>query len=98
MKIYHSPLFYAHVFFAWYFVKNLCVFTQEASTRNDGSLILVIVLAFAGILGLGLGLLLDLGIRGLPLSHGIKTGLLLLSGLLLAIGWYRGSALLGVSG
>ncbi len=94
MKIYHSPLFYAHIFFLLFFLKAVSGFVKEASERNDGSLMLVIILFAAGSLGILSGLLIDYGIRAIPISIAMKWALQVGLTLLLAIGWYKGVLLL----
>lgn len=94
MYIYQSPLFYAHILFLFFFLRALSDFVKEAQQRNDGSLILVIVLFTAGSLGLFSGLLIDYGIRIVPGPILFKWVLQLGLGLLMAFGWHQGMALL----
>ncbi len=94
MKIYHSPLFYAHLFFLIFFIKQLSLFIKEATNRNDGSLILALILFVAGSFGIFSGLLIDYGIRIISLSTLVKWVIQLGLSLLLAMGWYRGFLLI----
>ncbi len=94
MKIYHSPLFYAHIFFLLLFLRALSGFAREAAERNDGSLILVIIILIAGSFGILCGLLIDYGIRITQLSVGIKWAVQTGLSLLLALGWYKGVLLI----
>lgn len=94
MKIYHSPLFYAHLFFLLLFLKALYRFAQEASERNDGSLILSLIMVIAGSFGMLCGLLLDYSIRITPLAIPVKWAIQMGLSLWLAIGWYKGVLLL----
>jgi hypothetical protein len=89
MKIYHSPLFYAHIFFLLLFLRGLSGFAREASERNDGSLILVIIILIAGSFGILCGLLIDYGIRIIPIAVAMKWTIQIGLSLLLAIGWYK---------
>lgn len=94
MKIYHSPLFYANLVFLLFFLKALSSFAQAASARNDGSLILVLLLFFAGALGIACGLLIDYGIRNLISSQTVSWGLQVVAAILIGTGWYKGILLL----
>lgn len=94
MKIYHSPLFYAHIFFLLLFLKALSSFAKEASERNDGSLILSIIIFIAGSFGLCCGLLVDYGIRITPIAIPVKWAIQIGLAILFAVGWHKGLLLL----